>query len=97
GYGQRFADLIHHRYPAEGDFQDLMSGVDEVIGRGYVDPHRLYVTGGSGGGILTAWLVGKTGRFKAAAAQKPVINWYSFILTTDLYLFFTQYWFPGPP
>ena len=97
GYGQRFADLIHHRYPSEGDFQDLMSGVDEVIRRGYADPDRLYVTGGSGGGILTAWLVGKTDRFKAAVSQKPVINWYSWVLTSDLYTYFTYYWFPGPP
>ncbi len=97
GYGQRFADLIHYNYPCEGDFQDLMSGVDEVIRRGYVDPDRLYVTGGSGGGILTAWLVGKTDRFKAAVSQKPVINWYSWVLTSDYYTYFAYYWFPGPP
>lgn len=97
GYGQRFADLIHYNYPCEGDFQDLMSGVDEVIRRGYADPDRLYVTGGSGGGILTAWLVGKTNRFKAAVSQKPVINWYSWALTSDYYTYFAYYWFPGPP
>ena len=38
---------------------------------------HLFVTGGSGGGVLTAWIVGRTDRFKAAAAQKPVINWAS--------------------
>src|SRR5262249_15399788 len=56
-----------------------------------------YVTGGSGGGILTAWIVGQTDRFRAAVSQKPVINWHSFVLTTDMYPFFTQYWFPGTP
>src|SRR5205823_7891481 len=40
---------------------------------------------GSGGGVLTAWIVGKTKRFRAAVAAKPVINWYRFSLTTDLY------------
>ena len=41
------------------------------------------MTGGSGGGVLTAWIVGKTDRFKAAVAQKPVINWTSEVLTAD--------------
>lgn len=74
-----------------------MSGVDAVIERGYVDPDKLFVTGGSGGGVLTAWIVGKTDRFRAAVAAKPVINWYSFTLTADAYPFFAQYWFPGTP
>ncbi len=95
-YGQEFANLIHHNYPGP-DYDDLMSGVDAVIGKGYVDAERLFVTGGSGGGILTAWIVGKTNRFQAAVAAKPVINWYSFVLTTDVYPYFNGYWFPGPP
>ncbi len=70
-----------------------MSGVDAVITRGYVDPKRLYVTGGSGGGVLTAWIVGHTDRFRAAVVAKPVINWYSWVLTADLPSFGTQYWF----
>jgi acylaminoacyl-peptidase len=74
-----------------------MSGVDAIIARGSIDPGRLFVTGGSGGGILTAWVVGKTGRFAAAVAQKPVINWYSFALTSDGYNYFSDYWFSGPP
>ena len=97
GYGEAFTDLIDHNYPSEGDFQDLMSGVDHVISLGSIDPRRLFVTGGSGGGILTAWVVGKTGRFAAAVAQKPVINWYSFALTSDGYNYFSEYWFSGPP
>jgi acylaminoacyl-peptidase len=97
GYGEAFTDLIDHNYPCEGDFQDLMSGVDAIIARGSIDPGRLFVTGGSGGGILTAWVVGKTGRFAAAVAQKPVINWYSFVLTSDGYNYFSDYWFSGPP
>jgi acylaminoacyl-peptidase len=74
-----------------------MSVVDHVIGLGYVDPDRLFVTGGSGGGVLTAWIVGKTRRFRAAVVQKPVINWYSFVLTSDGAATFSKYWFPGPP
>jgi acylaminoacyl-peptidase len=67
------------------------------VAQGFVDEHRLYVTGGSGGGVLTAWIVGTTTRFRAAVVAKPVINWTSFTLTSDAYDFFYQYWFPGPP
>ena len=83
GYGEEFANLIHHDYP-DKDYDDLMSGVDAVIGRGYVDTQRLFVTGGSGGGVLTAWIVGHTDRFRAAVVVKPVINWSSFVLTGDM-------------
>jgi dipeptidyl aminopeptidase/acylaminoacyl peptidase len=95
-YGEDFANLIHHNYPSE-DYNDLIDGVDALIDRGFIDPERLYVTGGSGGGVLTAWIVGQTDRFAAAVSVKPVINWYSFVLSADAYSYFTQYWFPGPP
>ena len=91
-----FGNLIHHAYPGN-DYDDLMSGVDAVIAQGYVDEDRLYVTGGSGGGVLTAWIVGSTDRFAAAAVQKPVINWTSFVLHTDLVAFAARYWFGELP
>ena len=92
GYGEEFANLIHHDYP-DKDYDDLMSGVDAVIGRGYIDSQRLFVTGGSGGGVLTAWIVGHTDRFRAAVVVKPVINWTSFVLTADSTNYFYRYWF----
>jgi acylaminoacyl-peptidase len=95
-YGEEFGNLIHHAYPGR-DYDDLMSAVDAAIAKGGVDENRLFVTGGSGGGVLTAWIVGTTGRFKAAAVQKPVINWASFALTADLPNVFYKYWFPAPP
>lgn len=95
-YGEEFGNLIHHAYPGN-DYDDLMSGVDAVLEQGYIDKDNLFVTGGSGGGVLTAWIIGKTGRFRAAVVGKPVINWYSFVLTADIYPFFNRYWFPGPP
>ncbi len=95
-YGEEFGNLIHHAYPSQ-DYDDLMSGVDAVVGRGYVDESNLFVTGGSGGGVLTSWIVGKTDRFRAAVVAKPVINWYSFVLTADNTGFFYRYWFPGYP
>lgn len=96
GYGQAFGNLLHHDYPGN-DYDDLMSGIDAVLARGYVDPERLYVTGGSAGGILTAWIVGKTERFRAAAVVKPVINWYSKVLVADNYYYYHDYRYPGSP
>ena len=81
-YGEEFGDLLYHNYPGQ-DYDDLISGVDAVIERGYVDENNLFVTGGSAGGIMTAWIVGKTDRFRAAVAQKPVVNWISKTLTAD--------------
>ena len=95
-YGQEFGNLIHHNYPGQ-DYDDLMSGVDAVIGKGYIDEKRLYVTGGSGGGVLTAWIIGKTNRFSAAVVAKPVINWYSFVLYADGPAYFSRYWFGEYP
>lgn len=95
-YGAGFANEIHHAYPGN-DYHDLISGVDYLIERGIADPDRLFVTGGSGGGVLTAWIVGSTDRFAAAAVVKPVINWTSFVLTGDLTPFFHKYWFPALP
>ncbi|MGD8441045.1 MAG: S9 family peptidase [Holophagae bacterium] len=95
-YGESFGNLIHHAYPGH-DYDDLMSGVDTVIMRGFVDPDRLFVTGGSGGGVLSSWIVGTTDRFRAAVVAKPAINWISFSLTADFYPFFYRYWFSAPP
>ncbi len=81
-YGEEFGDLLYHDYPGD-DYKDLMDGVDAVIARGSIDEENLFVTGGSAGGIMTAWIVGKTDRFRAAAAQKPVVNWISKVLTAD--------------
>ncbi len=94
--GAEFANHIWKDYPSH-DYDDLMSVVDDTIARGVADKDNLFVTGGSGGGLLTAWIVGKTGRFKAAVSQKPVINWSSEGLTTDGYNGMLKYWFGAQP
>ena len=82
GYGSAFGNAIKNAYPGK-DFDDLMAAVDTVVGRGYVDTKNLFVYGCSGGGVLTAWIVGHTNRFAAASSNCPVINWVSFVGTTD--------------
>lgn len=95
-YGYEFANLIHHDYPGH-DYDDLMGAVDMMLERGFIDPERLFVTGGSGGGVLTSWIIGSTDRFAAAAVVKPVINWASFVLYSDLPQYFYRYWFASAP
>lgn len=96
GYGEEFAQLIDLAYPGN-DYDDLMSVVDELVARDYVDPERLFVTGGSGGGVLTAWIVGKTDRFAAAATIKPVINWMTMALAGDIAPFVRRHWIREDP
>ncbi|MGB3795212.1 MAG: S9 family peptidase [Alteraurantiacibacter sp.] len=95
-YGEAFAQEIDKDYPGN-DYHDLISIVDEAIAQGIADPDRLFVTGGSGGGVLTSWIVGKTNRFRAAATQKPVINWTTQALTADGTGYFGLYWLGARP
>ena len=96
GYGEDFAQLIDLNYPGN-DHDDLMSIVDALIAKNYVSKDRLFITGGSGGGVLTAWAVGKTDRFAAAATIKPVINWTSMALAGDIARFVSRHWFRAQP
>jgi dipeptidyl aminopeptidase/acylaminoacyl peptidase len=82
GYGSAFGNAIMRAYP-DKDYDDLMAGVDHLVAKGFVDERNMFVTGCSGGGVLTAWIVGKTDRFAAASANCPVVDWYSFVGTTD--------------
>lgn len=90
GYGQDFVNGIQYAYPGK-DYDDLMAGVDAAIARGFIDENNLFVCGGSGGGVLTAWIVGHTDRFRAAVSMRPVINWHSFVGTTDGHMWYRQF------
>lgn len=95
-YGEEFANVIQYRYPGD-DYRDLMAGVDLLLARGYIDPTRLVVGGGSGGGLLTAWTISQTGRFAAALVERAVTNWHSFVGTADLNRYFATRWFRDFP
>ena len=96
GYGERFANAIQYRYPGD-DYLDLMAGVDTALGLGSIDRDRLYVAGGSGGGLLSAWTVGHTGRFCAAVVERAVTDWHGFVGTADLNYWFVTRWFRDLP
>jgi dipeptidyl aminopeptidase/acylaminoacyl peptidase len=94
-FGQDFGNIIQYHYPGD-DFKDLMAGVDAAIAKGYVDSDKLGVTGGSGGGLLTNWVITQTNRFKAAVSQRDIADWRDFWYTADFSLF-TPTWFKGAP
>ncbi|MDQ6691088.1 MAG: S9 family peptidase [Gemmatimonadota bacterium] len=94
-YGQDFANIIQFHYPGD-DYKDLMAGIDEVLKRGYADSTRMAVTGGSGGGVLTNWVVTHTSRFAAAASQRSIADWSGFWYSADFTLFHPT-WFSGSP
>ena len=96
GYGEAFANAIDKAYPGD-DYDDLMSGVDAMLKRPYVDGRNLFIGGGSGGGVLTTYAIGKTDRFRAAAALRPVTDWTVQALTSDIQAVTLQNWVPGTP
>jgi len=96
GYGEEFGDLLYNNYPGD-DYQDVMDGVDAILARGMTSEDQLFVTGGSAGGIMTAWIIGKNNRFQAAVVHKPVMNWISKTLVADNYYGYANYRYPGQP
>ena len=95
-YGEEFGNLLYHNYPGE-DYNDVMDGVDHLLKRPYLTENNLFVTGGSAGGIMTAWMIGKNNRFRSAAVIKPVMNWISKTLVADNYFGYANSRYPGQP
>ncbi|MCG8372166.1 MAG: S9 family peptidase [Balneolales bacterium] len=95
-YGEEFGNLLYHDYPGD-DYHDIMDGVDLLIEEGITTEDSLFVTGGSAGGIMTAWIIGTNNRFESAAVVKPVMNWISKTLVADNYYGYAEYRYPGQP
>ena len=83
GYGGAFTYSTRGRWFAE-DYRDLMLAVDIVARRPDVDSTRLGVTGGSYGGVMTAWITAHTNRFRAAENDRMIGNWWSWYGTSDV-------------
>ena len=95
-YGEEFGNLLYRNYPGQ-DYDDTMDGVDYCIQKGIAHEDQLYVTGGSAGGIMTAWMIGKNNRFEAAVVAKPVMNWISKTLVADNYFGYANSRYEGQP
>jgi len=94
-YGQDFGNIIQYHYPGD-DSKDLMAGVDALDEKGYIDRKKLGVTGGSGGGLLTNWVITQTDRFAAAVSQRDIADWADFWYVADFTLFQPS-WFHKAP
>jgi dipeptidyl aminopeptidase/acylaminoacyl peptidase len=81
-----FSGGIDHNYPGS-DYDDLMAEGDATIGKGFVYTTHMYVSGCSGGGVLSSWVIGHPDRFAAAAVRCPVIDWLNMTGNTDIPLF----------
>ncbi len=97
GYGAQFANFFGRPYPSE-DHDDLMSGVNEMLKRPYVDARNLFIGGGSGGGLLTLWAIGKEpDKFRAAVSLRPVTDWSVQALSSDIQSLTARYWIGAQP
>jgi dipeptidyl aminopeptidase/acylaminoacyl peptidase len=97
GYGEEFANFFGNPYPSE-DHDDLMSGVNALAARSYVDADNVFIGGGSGGGTLTLWAIAKEPKkFRAAVALRPVTDWTVQALSSDIQAVTAQYWLGGTP
>jgi dipeptidyl aminopeptidase/acylaminoacyl peptidase len=95
GYGQEFGNIIQYNFPGD-DTRDLMIGVDEVLKRGYIDPKKLGIAGGSAGGALTDWIITHSNRFAAAVSMRDISNFATAWYIQD-YVEFPPMWFKAPP
>jgi dipeptidyl aminopeptidase/acylaminoacyl peptidase len=96
GYGEAFGNSIQHNWPGD-DIRDILAGVDFVLKKGYADADRMGVIGGSGGGLMTAWMIGHTDRFRAAVALYPVTNWFTHVGSGDNGFYIASVYRKGMP
>jgi dipeptidyl aminopeptidase/acylaminoacyl peptidase len=97
GYGEEFANFYGKPYPSQ-DHDDLMSGVNLMASRPYVDARNLFIGGGSGGGVLTLWAIAKEPeKFRAAVALRPVTEWTVQALASDIQSTTAKYWLGAMP
>ena len=96
GYGEEHSKAIYHNWGGL-DYADIMAWADCVQELPYIDPERMGVTGGSYGGYMTAWIIGHTGRFRAAVGQRVVSNALSFWGSSDVGYLFAEPWADDQP
>lgn len=96
GYGEAHSKAIHNNWGTV-DYEDLMTWVDFIAAKPYIDKERMGVTGGSYGGYMTNWIIGHTDRFKAAVTQRSVSNLISMYGSSDFNWAFQMEFGDVPP
>jgi dipeptidyl aminopeptidase/acylaminoacyl peptidase len=90
GYGEKFRQL-NVRNLGVGDAWDVLSGVDHLVKKGWVDPERVGSMGWSQGGYISAFLTASSDRFKAISVGAGISNWATYYYNTDITPFTIQY------
>ena len=90
GYGEKFRQL-NVRNLGVGDAWDVLSGVDSLINKGFVDPTKIGCMGWSQGGYISAFLTTSSDRFKAISVGAGISNWATYYYNTDITQFTIQY------
>jgi dipeptidyl aminopeptidase/acylaminoacyl peptidase len=90
GYGAKFRAL-NVRNLGLGDYEDVISGVDYLIGKGMVDPARVGSMGWSQGGYISAFITCYSDRFKAVSVGAGISDWMTYYVNTDIHPFTRQY------
>ena len=90
GYGEKFRSL-NVRNLGVGDYQDVIAGVDYLIGRGFIDRDRVGAMGWSQGGYISAFITCFSDRFKAVSVGAGISDWMTYYANTDITPFTRQY------
>jgi dipeptidyl aminopeptidase/acylaminoacyl peptidase len=90
GYGEAFQGL-NVRNLGVGDAWDVLSGVEALIAKGWVDVERIGAMGWSQGGYISAFLSTYSDRFKAISVGAGISNWVTYYVNTDVHPFTRQY------
>ncbi|MBE3589196.1 MAG: S9 family peptidase [Firmicutes bacterium] len=75
GYGKAFRQAIHRDWGRK-DWADVQALLDAALERGFIDPNRVGIAGGSYGGFMVNWAVGHSDRFRAAVSMRSLSNWF---------------------
>jgi dipeptidyl aminopeptidase/acylaminoacyl peptidase len=90
GYGAHFRAL-NVRNLGVGDYADVISGVDALIAKGWVDKDRVGAMGWSEGGYISAFITASSDRFKAVSVGAGISDWMTYYVNTDITPFTRQY------
>jgi dipeptidyl aminopeptidase/acylaminoacyl peptidase len=90
GYGSKFRAL-NVRNLGVGDYADVISGVDSLIAKGWVDPKRVGAMGWSEGGYISAFITASSDRFRAVSVGAGISDWLTYYVNTDIHPFTRQY------
>jgi dipeptidyl aminopeptidase/acylaminoacyl peptidase len=91
GYGEAFRSR-NVRNLGVGDAWDVLTGIDQLVKQGLVDPTRVGVMGWSQGGYISAFLATHdAARFRAVSVGAGISNWVTYYVNTDIHPFTRQY------